>query len=301
MVPVKLNYLESLKKHLRLDPLLESDILKEIRAHLEDRSKELTELGLPEEEASKIVIGILGPPRLVARQMYEVYNQGTWLQSVCAGLPHFLVALLFALHFWQDIFWLTALLLLLTGVTIYGWTHGRPDWLFPWLGYCLAPVIATGALLIYLPGAWSWFALIAYLPLVLILIIAVAKASLKRDWLFTSLMLLPLPITLGWIVALTKNTLLPLEAKLYHFAPIIALSFCILAIAAVAFIRIKQRWAKLGTLIAFEVIVFAIVAFTGRNIVSPTTWVFLALLVAAFLFGPALLGHDFFGNRSRPA
>lgn len=302
MAPPESKYLESLKKHLRLDPLLESTIIKEIHAHLEDRSRELRQSGLPEEEATTTATKIFGPPQLIAQQIYEVYSQGTWRQSLCAALPHLLVALLFALHFWKDIFWLAAVIVLVSSVTIYGWYNGRPDWLFPWLGYSLAPVIATGALLVYLPGAWSWFALIAYAPLVLLVIISVTKAALKRDWIFASLMLLPLPITIGWIVTIAKGAvLLSWQGQLQKYAPLIALSFSILAIAAIAFIRMRQRWAKLGVLALLEVAVLGIIVLVGKDLVGPVTWLLLALLGVSLLFGPALLEQGFTGNRSKLA
>lgn len=299
MAPLELKYLESLKKHLRLDPVLESTVLKEIRAHLEDRSRELRESGLSDEEATTIATKIFGPPQLVARQICEVYSQGTWRQSLCAALPHLLVALLFALHFWQDIFWLAIVIVLVAGVTIYGWYNGRPDWLFPWLGYSLAPVIATGALLMYLPGAWSWFAFIAYAPLVLLVIISVTKAALKRDWIFASLMLLPLPITIGWIMTIVKGTELSWEGQLQKHAPLIALSFSILAIAAIAFIRIRQRWIKFGVMTILQVAVLVIIVLVGKDFVGPVGWLLLVLLGLSLLFGPALLEQSFTRNRSR--
>jgi hypothetical protein len=299
--PLKLNYFEVLKRHLRLDPTLESSVIKEIRAHLEDRSRELQESGLSEEEATSIATRVLGPPQLLARQIYEVYSQGTWRQSLCAALPHLLVALLFALRFWQSIFWLATVIMLVVGTTIYGWYHGRPDWLFPWLGYSLVPVIATGALLIYLPGAWSWFALIAYLPLVLLVIVSVTKAALKRDWIFASLMLLPLPITLGWIITIATNTYLPWQGQIQRYAPLITLSFSILAIASMAFVRMKQRWAKLGVLVILEAAVLAIIVLVGKDFVSPGIWLFLALLGVFLLFGPAVLEQGLTRNRSRLA
>lgn len=268
---------------------------------MEDRSNELKESGLSEGEATNIATRILGPPQLVARQMYEVYSQGTWRQSLCAGMPHLLIALLFALHFWENVLSLAIVLFLVVSVTIYGWCHGRPDWLFPWLGYSLVPVIATGALLIYLPGAWSWFAILAYAPLVIFVIIFLTKASLKRDWLFASLMLLPLPITIGWVIALLGNTSLLWKEQVQHFAPMIALSFSVLAIAAAAFIRMKQRWAKFGTLIVLEAIVFIMIVHVGKSSVSPAAWLLIALFGLFLLLSPALLEQNIARNHSKPA
>ncbi len=299
MSPLESEYFESLKKYLRLDPVLESTVIKEIRAHLEDRSRELRESGLSAEEATTVATKILGPPQTVARQIYEVYSQGTWRQSLCAALPHLLVALLFALHFWENIFWLATVVILVGSVTIYGWYKGRPDWLFPWLGYSLTPIIAIGALLVYLPGAWSWFAFIAYAPLLLLVIISVTKAALKRDWIFASLMLLPLPITIGWIMAVAKGTDLSWQGQLQKYATLIASSFSVLAIAAIAFIRMKQRWAKLGVLTLLETAVLVIIILNAKDYTGPITWLLLALLGVSLLFGPALLGQAFTRSRQK--
>ncbi len=299
MAPPELKYLESLKRYLRLDPILESTIIKEIRAHLEDKSQELKESGVSEEEATTIATKTFGPPQLVARQIYEVYSQGTWRQSLCAALPHLLVALLFALHFWQNIFWLSTVIALVAGVTIYGWYNGRPDWLFPWLGYSLAPVIATGALLVYLPGAWTWFAFVTYAPLVLLVLISVIKAALKRDWVFASLMLLPLPITIGWIITIAKGAELSWQVQIQKNAPFIALSFSILAIAAIAFVRVRQRWAKVTVLAILEAVVLVMIVLVGKDFVGPVAWLFLALVGVSLFFGPALLEQGLTRNRSR--
>ncbi len=300
MAPPELKYLESLKRHLRIDPVFESTVIKEFLAHLEDKRRELMESGLSEEEATTVATKTFGPPQLVARQIYEVYSQGTWRQSLCAALPHLLVALLFALHFWQNIFWLAAVIALVASVTIYGWYNGRPDWLFPWLGYSLVPVIATGALLIYLPGAWTWFAFVAYAPLVLLVVISVIKAALKRDWIFASLMLLPLPITIGWIITIAKGTELSWQGQLQRHAPLIALSFSILAIAAIAFLRMRQRWAKVSVLALLEIAVLAIIILVGKDFVGPVVWLLLALVGVSLFFGPALLEQGLTRNRSRP-
>src|SRR4030042_1566173 len=204
-MPAKSSYTDSLKDCLRLEPTIESDVGREINTHLEDKSHELIESGLSEEDASITAAELLGSPRVVARQMYEVYSQGSWRQALFAALPHLLVAALFALHFWQDTIWLLGIIIAVAGSVIYGWCHGKPAWLFPWLGYCLTPVITIGILLIYLPGSWAWVAAIAYIPLVLLVIVPVTKRTIRKDWLFASLMLLPVPIVLGWILALESS------------------------------------------------------------------------------------------------
>jgi hypothetical protein len=285
----KLSYLDDLKDYLRIDPATESDVVRELDAHLEDKSQELKESGFSEEEATETAVQFLGSPRLIARQMYEVYSQGSWRQALFAALPHFLIASLFALHWWHSTTWLLALLAAVIGAVIYGWCHGKPAWLFPWLGYCLIPVLAVGTLLIYLPGNWAWLAAIAYVPLALLALVSVTKQTIKRDWLFASLMLLPIPIVLSWILALgIKDGLLQYE-HIHHTSPWIALSFAVLAVTAATFVRIRQRWAKAGALVTPQILLLLAVALTGKYAVSFWAWLLLVILSLFLLVGPALL------------
>jgi len=285
----KLNYLDSLKNCLRLDPTVESGLIRELHAHLEDKSQELRESGFSEEEATEAAAQFLGSPQLVAQQMYEVYSQGSWRQALFAALPHFLIALLFALYCWQSTTWLVAILFIATCVVIYGWCHGKPAWLFPWLGYCLIPIVVAGILLIYLPGGWAWFAALAYAPLALFVLVLVTKLTIKRDWLFASLMLLPVPVVLGWMLALGIGDRYLGYERLYEAAPWIALSFAVLTVTVATFIRIRQRWAKAGALLTPEILVLVILALASQNAISFWGWLFLTLLSLVLLLSPALI------------
>jgi len=236
----------------------------------------------------------MGSPELVAKQIYEVYSQGSWVQAIFAALPHLLVAAFFALHWWQSTFWLIGILAAVVGGAIYGWFHGKPAWLFPWLGYCLIPVIAVGILLVYLPGGWAWLAASAYVPLALLIIFSVTKKIAKKDWVFASLMLLPAPIMLGWIMWLW---ILALEGhhgflsyeQLYEFAPLIALTFAVLALTVATFIRVRQRWLKVGVLLTLEIIILGIMALSRKSSINPVGWIGLILLSVILILGPALL------------
>lgn len=293
-MPANSNYIDKIKSYLRLDTTVESDVVREIRAHLEDKKHELIESGLSEKEATAAATRLMGSPELIARQLYEVYSQGSWIQAIFAALPHLLVAAFFALHWWQNTLWLLGLLVAVVGAVLYGWFHGKPTWLFPWLGYCLLPVMAVGILLIYLPGGWAWLAASAYVPLALIIIFSVTKKITRKDWVFASLMLLPIPIMLGWILALWllalehENGFLSYE-QLYEFAPLIALSFAVLALTVATFIRVRQRWLKVGVLLTLEIFVLVIVVLGGKSSINLGGWLGLVLLAAILLLGPALL------------
>ena len=283
------NYLSSFKSYLRLDHELADNLIRELHGHLDDSCRELQESGLSEEEATETAAQFLGSPRLIARQIYEVYSQGNWRQAFFAALPHFLVALLFAMHWWQSTIWLPAILVAVIGTVIYGWHHGKPTWLFPWLGYLLMPVIIVGVLLVYLPGGWTWFVALTYVPVALLILIWAIRQTLKRDWMFVSLMLLPVPIVLGWVLTLSiGNRFLGYE-RIYEAAPWIALSFAVLALTVTTFIRTRQRWIKAGTLLAPEILILSAVAVASKSVINFWVWLLLILLTLFLLLGPALL------------
>jgi hypothetical protein len=286
---VKANYTDSLKNYLRLDPNVKGEVLRELHGHLEDKSHELVESGLSKKEATATAERLLGSPRLIAQQMYEVYSQGSWRQALFAALPHLLVGALFALHSWLNGLWILGAIGAIIGTVLYGWCRGKPTWLFPWLGYCLTPVIAVGILLVYLPGNWTWFAMTAYIPLALLIIFSVTKQTIKKDWVFASLMLLPIPIVLGWILALEIEDQITWLRQLNELAPLIALSFAVLAITVAAFIRFRQRWAKVGSLLLLETVALVIIAMGGRSNIGLVGWLLVAVLTLLLLLGPALL------------
>lgn len=286
---IKLKYTDSLKNYLRLDATIKANVLRELNAHLEDKSHELIESGLSKKEATATATKLLGSPQIVAKQMYEVYSQGSWRQAIFAALPHLLVAALFAMRCWQNTFWLIGMVVAIAGSVIYGWCHGKPAWLFPWLGYCLIPVIAVGILLIYLPGSWTWFAATAYIPLALLVIFSITRQTIKKDWVFASLMLLPIPIVLGWMLALELEDNLIWHEQLREFAPLIALSFAVLALTVATFMRIRQRWAKIGALLTLEILLLVIIGLGGKSTIGFGGWLILVLLALLLLLGPALL------------
>ena len=110
MIAALSHYLENIRNSLRLAPSDEREILSELETHIEDRLQELTEAGLPEEEAAKTCVGLMGSTKLVAHQLYEAHSQGTWKQALLASMPHLLFGLLFALNWWHYMGWLSVML-----------------------------------------------------------------------------------------------------------------------------------------------------------------------------------------------
>jgi hypothetical protein len=284
-------YLDEVRDHLKLDGASESEVIRELESHIEDRLSEMKESGMSDEDATNVCLKLLGSAKLVAHRLYEAHSQGSWRQAIMGSLPHLLFALLFVLNWWQGVGWLVIMLGFILGTTLYGWLHGRPVWLFPWLGYLLVPVIGAGLLLFYLPRGWSWLAIVAYIPLAFWLIGIVAVQTVRRDWLYGALMLQPVPIVIAWCLVGARGTwFLGLDPnQLSELANWIGLSFIGLAATAIAFIRIRQRWFKTSILLISGISILTMIAFYAGPALAFPTYLLLVVLMAGLLLSMALL------------
>jgi len=295
-------YLESVRDNLRLDLISEREVISELQTHIEDKLEEMREAGISEEEAVNTCLKLLGSAKLVARQIYEAHSQGTWKQALLASTPHLLFALLFALNWWQGIGWLVITLGLILSAAVYGWWHGKPVWVFPWLGYSLLPVVVAGLLLLYLPKGWSWLAILVYVPLALWLVGSITIQSIKRDWLYTALMLLPVPIIIGWFLAVEqegKFLELSLE-RIHQFAPWVGLSFLALAVTAAAFIRLRQRWLRIALLLISGCLILFMVACYAEGRLGLPAFSVLTVIMLGLLLSPALVERRIRFGKQRP-
>ncbi len=291
MIAELTDYLQKVREYLRLDPSSEREVISELETHVEDRFLEMREAGLSDEEAAEKCVGLLGSAKLVARQVYEAHSQGTWRQALLAAMPHLFFASLFALRWW-DIGWVPTALGLVFGIAVYGWCRGKPTWLFPWLGYALLPVVAAGLCLLYLPEGWAWVTIILYIPLVLWLCCYIAIKSIKRDWLYSALMLLPVPTVVGWFLVMEQEVRFSGFSfeRLHDFAPWTALSFLVLAVTVAVFIRLRKRWLKMTVLVTSGLLTITMVSIaTGR--LGLLAFLVLILLMVSFLLVPAWLEH----------
>jgi hypothetical protein len=297
-------YLDSIRDNLRLDLASEREVISELQTHIEDKVEEMREAGLSEEEAANTCVKLLGSAKLVARQICEVHSQGTWKQALLASMPHLLFALLFALNWWQWIGWLAITLGIVLGMAIYGWLHGKPVWLFPWRGYYLLPVLLAGLLLLYLPKGWAWVTILLYIPLVLWLVYSITVNTVKRDWLYGALMMLPVPIIIGWFLAVGKEgKFLELSVEyVHHLAPWIGLSFFTLAITVAAFIRLRQRWLRVALLFMSGFLTLIMVAGYAEGRLGLPALAVLILVMLALMLSPALVERRvrFGRQRQRP-
>ncbi len=285
------HYLDSVRQNLRLDHSAEQEVIQELESHIEDELQELKETGLSDEEAARTCLSLMGSAKLVARQMYESRSQGSWPQALFAAMPHLLFGLLFALSLWQGIIALLVMLVAVLSVAVYGWWRGKPAWLFPWLGYSLLPVVFAGLLLLYLPAGWDWVAIVVYVPMALWLVFSIYLKTIKRDWLYGSLMLLPIPIMVGWLLAVEPVDRVPqywLE-RLQDFAPWIGLTFLSLGVAVATFIRLRKRWLRISVLVMSGLITLTMIAYYTEGRLSIFAFLMLIVVMLILLLSPALV------------
>lgn len=292
-------FLENIRGRAKLGPSDEKGVISELKAHIEDRVEELTGSGMTEEEAVSTCISQMGNTRVIARQIYEAYSQGSWKQVLLASMPHLLFGLLFVLNWWHYPGWLSIVLVLTLATTAYGWGRGKPTWLFPWLGYTMLPVVAAGIFLLYLPSGWSWLALPVYVPLALWWLFRVIIQTTRRDWLLSTLMLMPIPIITGWFLAVSPSGKINEYSlqRLTYFAPWIGLSFLILAATIATFIRLRQRWLRVGLLATSGLLTLTLVVYHSMGRLNTPSFPGLMLVMWGVLLAPPLLERYLERNR----
>lgn len=291
MVTALSHYLEIVRDNLKLDSSTEREVIQELAAHIEDEVQELKDSGLSDEEAAGTCLTLMGSAKTLAHQIYESHSQGSWTQALFTAMPHLLFGLLFALSWWQGIIGLLAALVVLLSVVVYGWWRGKPSWLFSWLGYSLLPVVFAGLLLLYLPQGWGWIAIIIYIPMALWLVCSFTLKVIKRDWLYSSLMLLPLPIIIGWFLAVEPVDGVPAYwlHRLQAFAPWIGLTFLSLGVAVATFIRLRKRWLRISVLVMSGLITLTMIAYYTEGRLSVPAFLALIIVMLILLLSPALV------------
>jgi hypothetical protein len=283
-------YLENVKSNLRLDDGEEDEVLSELASHIEDEVQDLKTKGLKEDEAVNASLKLLGSAKHIAVMIYESHSQGTWRQALTASLPHLLFGLIFILNSWRGIGALLMALIGILAITVYGWWHGKSNWLFPWLGYSFLPVIAAGLALLYLPEGLDWLAILIYLPLILWLIFRVVSHTIKKDWIYWSLMLLPMPAIIAWFAVTDWKNGFNINSLLANdYATLIGFSFLALAFGVISFVRIRRRWLKIAVLFITGSIVVVLVSSYALGGLTLNQFLLLLLLQASIFLIPAFL------------
>ena len=301
MTPALAHYLESVRDNLRLESSDEREVLSELETHIEDKLEELRETGLSEEDAAESCMAVLGSAEAVANQIYEARSQGTWGEALLASTPHLLFASLFALNWWHGSGWLILMIALVLGTavvfllvphkTIYRWFSSKPIWLLSWLSYSLLPVAITGVLILNLPKEWLWLAAVVYVPLTIWLLYRTAIQNIRKDWLYNSLALLPVPIALSWFLVVRPEIGFSEQTvqRVQDFSPWIGLSLLVLAATVAIFIRLKERRLRVAALITSGLLILSMVLYYAGGRLGIATIFILVVLMLSFLLGPALL------------
>jgi len=298
MLPEIKNYLDEVKSHLRLDPEAEKPVVRELYTHFQEKMEELQEGGLSQEEAGRAAIESFGRSRVVARRMYEAHSKGSWVEAAIASFPHLVFVCLFAFHLWLHPVLMPIIIVAIVGVTLYGWWHGKPSWLYTWIGYSLLPLLVGAyacASLLWGPGAfpsvWAVLVILAFILFSIWAILLTTIGVVRRDWILASLMLVPLPIFGGWLLNLENGGgLLRGGAEVIHESDMaMAGALIALTVTSAAFIRLRQRVMKIGALIAIGIIALAVAAHGLWGGLGFFGLLAVALLLVAFLLSPALL------------
>jgi len=271
------------------------------------------------QDCAKEAVRCSGRPQSLARLFYAVYCQGSWTDALLALQPHLLVAALFLTHLWTSPLVLLASFGGVLYVALSGWARGRPNWLYPWIGYSLTPLIATvfysmdfvyrsaRDLLLGSRLSLQHVQLLLFVTLYALFIGLMALSVVrvvKRDWLLASYMIFPLPVLGVWISEIARIGVRFNSADPASYAwdrPMTA-AFVLLGICAALFLRIRRRLARIlllgATCLGATILV-------GRVLLQTSTMLTLRLLVGLPLFtllAPALLeqilGH---GEPIRPA
>ena len=104
-------------------------------------------------------------------------------------------------------------------------------------------------------------------------------------------MLLPVPIIIGWFVAVGLEGKFPEFSieRLRDFASWVGLSFLALGVSVAIFIRLRQRWLRIAILVISGLLTLTIVAGYAWSQLGLHTFLVLILLMLSIFLVPALL------------
>ena len=301
------NYLHTLARRLRLDPVKKDEIIQELEAHLEDKAAELETQGIDHDAAVARAVQEMGAPNAVARGMYEVHSPGVWRDVILATIPHFLLASLFALHLWSHYFLVSLLLIAIAFVTWRNWRAGSPSkWSYSWMGYSLAaPALSWLLSLITLGyGAWTlvttgqlpfnvvlFFLIIGYVPFSMWIMANVIFMMVKRDWLLASLTALPFPFLTSWILFLNWQGGLWSEhaERVQDSDTTRACIFVAMAVTTAVFLKVGPRLLRIGLLTVSTSILVIITVASLPVSLGALAVILMIVTSLAFLLSPAML------------
>jgi hypothetical protein len=141
--------------------------------------------------------------------------------------------------------------------------------------------------------------LFIYFPVAMWWLFRLIIQTTKRDWLFSSLMLLPLPIIIGWFLAVSPDGKFNAASlqRLHYFAPWVGLSFIALALTIAVFLRIRQRSLRIGLLALSGLLTLTLVVYYTTGRLNTFTFLGLVLVFWGVLLVPPVLERYLKSNR----
>ena len=303
-------YLDEVRTHLHLDPDTESRVISELYSHLQEKVSELQEKGASEPEATREALASFGGARSIARLTYEAYSRGSWMEALIGCQPHMIVAALFATHVWRQPVLLGAAFAAIVLIALLGSRRGTPTWLYSWMGYAVFPfviltgmswdpVVRTVTYVVLGTGTpapiWELGMLGALCIFTIWLVASTMVKIAKRDWILASLMLLPLPVLVIWLLTISQsdgfifNVLRGFEARFSRWDMAMAYFCATLGMASVLFIRVRQRVLKAGSILAIGIVGGAAVVRSLWGVGGLFGLIVFSVALLAFLTSPLLL------------
>jgi hypothetical protein len=313
-------YLDEVRTHLHLDAGTERRVMSELYAHFEEKVRDLQGQGMPEPEAARVAIASFGGARSIARLMYEAHSRGSWTEALISCQPHLIIAALFATHLWRYPVLLVTAFTAITLIALFGWRKGAPVWLYSWLGYAVFPLlilsymfrdpVARTLIFLFTGGGtpaplWHLGVLAVLYAFTFWLVVSATSRVARRDWLFASLILLPLPVLGIWLVSVTQtgivlpSALRGLETRFSQWDTAMAYFCATLGVTCVLFIRIRQRVLKALAVISVGMVGSAAVVRGIWGDPGLLSLVAVSLCLLLFLTSPFLI-HAFLGREEQP-
>lgn len=303
------SYLAEVRSHLHLEPSVERRVIGELASHFDDKVSDLRAEGMGEPEAVREAIASFGGARTIARLLYRAHSRGSWVEAFLACQPHLVAAALFAAHRWRSPPLLALFSAAVIAIAVAGWVKGRPAWVHTWAGFAFFPLIVLGWLgrgvlartaVAVAAGAavpdpvWQPAALLAACAAGFVLLLRALRLAARRDWVVAALFMLPQPVFGAWLLAVDRFVNLgrdggPIAAAL-QWDPAMARLCLLLAAASAVAIRAPSRAVKAGALLAAGVGAGAVIVRVTSAEAGLAGLAVAALVSAALLAAPALLG-----------
>ena len=300
-------YFERLRAHLQLGESVESDVMRELSAHVEDRVAELGRRGVPENRARRMALDGFGRPRTLAHLLRQAQMVTPWSEALLGASAFLFVALIVGVQLWHMPVLAVGAAAAVVALTLYGLWLGRPAWFYPWAGAALTIPLAAGYIAFavlhrelprLLDGSTNNLALAGiagaalYFPVGLFVVVAAVMVAVRRDWLDASILLSPLPGALVAIIGLHRAGGLTAGSGVLSGTALMLFGiYLCMSMATLVVLRAPVRSLKVTMLVGS-----ALVLLSGSTLLLDPSGGLVTLggraaLLVAFLLSPALVAR----------